>query len=127
MNNTLHTQIENYLLNKMTEEEARIFSERIAKDYFLKEEVELTALIIGATRKVGENKDLDDIQILRNASTADIGAIINQRKSKIIQRTLFLATSSVAVVLVAVLLFNFNKRNNQSEELFASFYHHFTS
>lgn len=122
MNDTLHTQIENYLLNKMSEDEARIFSEKISHDSLLEKEVELTAMLIGATKKVGEKKDLADINILRNASSADIYKILNRKKSKTIQHTLFWVTSSVAVLVAAVLLFNFNKQKNHTEELFASYY-----
>lgn len=122
MKETLQNQIERYLLNKMTEEETMIFSEKINGDPLLKNEVELTALIIGATKKVGEKKDLADIDVLRNASSTEIQMLTKRKKVNPFLKTMFWVTSSAAVILVAVVLFNFNKQNNYTEELFASYY-----
>lgn len=119
---TLQNQIERYLLNEMTPEEEQKFSSRIEGDPQLKEEVEMTALIIGATREVGKKQDLADIQVLLQASLSEVQELTEQKKRKPILKTMTWIASSAAVILMAVLFINYNNQNNKTNQLYSFYY-----
>lgn len=120
--NILQNQIERYLFNEMTPEEEQEFLSRIESDPHLKEEVEMTALIIGATSKVGKKEDLADIQVLLQANLSEVQELTEQKKRKPILKTMTWIASSVAVILMAVLFINYNKQNNNINHLYSSYY-----
>lgn len=129
--NELQNEIERYLLNEMTPEEAQEFSKQIDSDPKLKEEVELVALIIGATRKVGQKSDMADIELMRQASLSEIeeliahkGIAVETKKTPILsKRTALWSLSGIAAIFLAVIIININKQNNNNiNQLYSSYY-----
>jgi tetratricopeptide (TPR) repeat protein len=122
MTEELQNQIERYLFRAMTEEEECDFTARIDTDTSLKEEVELTAMIIAATAKAGRKQDLSDIEMLKQTSVDEIRKLTKGRKPKpVLKMTYWLATSA-AVILLAFIINHFYKVNDGSEQLFATYY-----
>lgn len=122
MNEELQNQIERYLRLEMNEEEERNFAERINNDDNLKKEVELTAMIIGAAKRVGKEQDLSEIEMLKQASTDDIRKLTKRTKPNLVLKTVYLVTSSAAVILLAFTINHFYKANSHSQQLFAAYY-----
>lgn len=133
MTNMLQDQIERYLLNEMTSEEAQEFSNKIESNPQLKEEVEMVALIIGATRKVGEKEDLADIEVLRQASLSEVEDLISKKsaiaadatakKTPMLSiRTAIWTLSGIAAIFLAVLFINYNKQSSNLNQLYTDFY-----
>ena len=130
--NELQNRIERYLLNEMTSEEAHEFSNKIECDPQLKEEVEMVALIIGATRKVGQKSDMADIELMRQVSLSEIEELTgrkgttaadNTKKSPILSiKTAIWALSGIAAILLAVLFINHHKESSNLNQLYADFY-----
>lgn len=125
MNDELQNQIERYLLREMAEEEERNFTARVNSDDSLKREVELTALIIGATKKVGEKSDLSEIEALKNVTSADIERLTRRKKNISAPKIIYWAVSSAAVILLAVVLNHSYQQNRQATRLFAAYYQPF--
>lgn len=122
MNEELQNQIERYLHHQMNEEEERNFAERMKNDDNLKKEVELTAMIIGATKKVGKEQDLSEIETLRQASADDIRKLAERKNPNLVLKTVYWVTSSAAVILLAFTINHFYKANSPSQQLFAAYY-----
>lgn len=122
MNKELQDQIERYLFHRMDEEEERNFIARINSDDSLKEDVELTAMIIGATAKAGRQQDLSEIELLRRTSVDEIGKLTKGRKSKPVLKTTYWLAASAAVILLAFIINHFYKVDDGNEQLFAAYY-----
>lgn len=122
MTEELQDQIERYLFRAMTEEEERDFTERINSDASLKEEVELTAMILAATAKVGRKQDLSDIELLKQTSVDEIRKLTKGRKPKPVLKTTYWLAASAAIILLAFIINRFYKVNDGSEQLFAAYY-----
>lgn len=130
--NDLQSRIERYLLNEMTSEEAQGFLKQIESDPKLEEEVEMVALIIGATRQVGQKNDMTDIELMRQASLSEIEELTgrkgttaadNTEKTPILSiRTAIWALSGIAAIFLAILFVNHNKQSNNLNQLYADFY-----
>ena len=112
MNEELQNQIERYLRLEMNEEEERNFAERINNDDNLKKEVELTAMIIGAAKRVGKEQDLSEIEMLKQASTDDIRKLTKRTKPNLVLKTVYWVTSSAAVILLAFTINHFYSHIN---------------
>ena len=130
--NDLQSRIERYLLNEMTSEDAQGFLKQIENDPKLEEEVEMVALIIGATRQVGQKNDMTDIELMRQASLSEIEELTgrkgttaadNTEKTPILSiRTAIWALSGIAAIFLAILFVNINKQNNNINQLYSSYY-----
>ena len=130
--NDLQSRIERYLLNEMTSEDAQGFLKQIENDPKLEEEVEMVALIIGATRQVGQKNDMTDIELMRQASLSEIEELTgrkgttaadNTEKTPILSiRTAIWALSGIAAIFLAILFVNHNKQSNNLNQLYADFY-----
>ena len=122
MTEELQNQIERYLFRAMTEEEECDFTARIDTDTSLKEEVELTAMIIAATAKAGRKQDLSDIEMLKQTSVDEIRKLTKGRKTKPVLKATYWLAASAAVILLAFIINHFYKVNDGSEQLFAAYY-----
>lgn len=122
MTQELQNQIERYLFQEMTEDEERNFTERINSDENLKREVELTAMIIAATKETGSEQDLSQIEMLKQASSDEIRKLTKRPKPNLVLKTVYWALSSAAVIFLVFTINHFYKVNNNTQQLFASYY-----
>lgn len=122
MTKELQDQIERYLFRAMTEEEERDFTARINNDRSLKEEVELTAMILAATTKAGRKQDLSDIELLKQTPVDEIRKLTKGRKSNSVLKVTYWFAASAAVILLAFIINRFYKVNDSREQLFTAYY-----
>lgn len=123
----LQDKIEEYLLSKMNEEDEQLFEEQLRQDPNLKEEVELTALIIGSARKIGLKTERDSVtadnkadwEILKSASSDEVESLTKGKsRTKIVPWL----TGSVAAVVLLFIVIHFNNQASSTDKLYASYY-----
>lgn len=126
MADTLQNQIERYLFNEMDEAEKSDFTAQLNSDSKLREEVELTAMIIAATREVGERNDLSEIEILKQTTPNQISQLTSGKKNNRVLKIGYWVATSAAVVLLAITINHFYNANSTTTQLFANYYQPFT-
>lgn len=126
MSDGLENKIERYLLARMSEEEAKQFEKELEKNSSLKEEVELTALIIGSARKIGAQNEKSAVteeskaiwDMLKETSTDDVKRLTGKKRTSI----LTWVTSGAAAVILLLVALHFYRIDKTHEELYAAYY-----
>ncbi len=122
MKNDIDNQIDRFLLGEMDAQEEKDFIEKMNQDENLKNEVELTASIIGATREIGKQKDIAAIDVLKNSSPDKVTALFEKKKQKKSTKWLYWTVSSAAVVLFAILIGSNYYQNNFNQQTYLAYY-----